>query len=171
MNPSTMSPCQLVEHIETTHHQYLNKALPHLSTLMQGVVQAHGEAHPELGDVSACLAELRADLEPHLMKEEQALFPMIRELYGTQDVPEFHCGTLRNPITVMEAEHDMAGEVLARLRSLTSAFTPPGDGDADFVELYSGLAELEADTLLHIQKENELLFPAVLAEEMHRGPR
>ena len=34
----------------------------------------------ELREVGDCLAELRADLEPHMLKEGRVLFPMIREL-------------------------------------------------------------------------------------------
>ena len=34
--------------------------------------------------------------------------------------------------------------------------------------MYAGLAELEADTHLHVHKENNLLFPAVVAEEASR---
>ena len=73
--------------------------------------------HPELLEVQRAYDELRADLEPHLAKEERVLFPMIRELARRRSaVPEFHCGTLRNPISVMLREHDRAGELLAELR-------------------------------------------------------
>ncbi len=110
-------------------------------------------------------ALLRADLEPHLAKEERMLFPMIRELVSSPVPPRFHCGSLRNPISVMLAEHDRAGDLLAGLRSLTSGFEVPDDGCASYRALYDGLAELEADTHLHVHKENNLLFPAVVAME------
>ena len=165
----SMSPPELVDHLESVHHAYLSEALVRLTTLMDRVHDAHGANHPELGDVSATLRDLRADLEPHLMKEERILFPMIRQLFGDDDAPEFHCGTLQNPISVMGREHDRAGALLARLRTLTSVYTPPSDGCASYEALYSGLAELEADTHLHIHKENNVLFPAVVAEEMGLG--
>ena len=41
----------------------------------------------------------------------------------------------------------------------------PADGCASWRALSAGLAELEADTHLHIHKENNLLFPAVVARE------
>ena len=166
---SSMEPPELIDHLEATHHAYLRAALPQLTQLAEKVAGVHGDTHPELHDVARTHAELRADLEPHLLKEEQVLFPMVRELYATTDVPAFHCGSLRNPIGVMEAEHDRAGALLARLRSLTSAYTPPSDACASYTALYAGLAELEADTHLHVHKENNLLFPAVVAEEMRRA--
>jgi len=93
------------------------------------------------------------------------LFPMIRELETATEAPRFHCGTLQNPIAAMSSEHDRVGELLARLRALTDAYTVPDDGCASYQLLYTGLAELEADTHLHVHKENNCLFPAAIAAE------
>ncbi len=166
---ATMGVEDLVDHIERTHHTYLRAALPRLTELTDRVLEVHGSIHPELAEVAALVRELRADLEPHLMKEEQILFPMIRQLCASDTVPTFHCGSLQNPIHMMELEHDRAGELLARLRAVTTAHPVPADGCAAYQALYQGLAELEADTHLHIHKENNLLFPAVVAEEARRG--
>ncbi|MFQ5443426.1 MAG: DUF542 domain-containing protein, partial [Nitrospinales bacterium] len=67
---------ELVDHIEHTHHAYLKKALPVINGLLEKVLGVHGERHPELNDLMQAFAELKADLEPHLMKEENILFPM-----------------------------------------------------------------------------------------------
>ena len=163
-----MSPATLVDHLEATHHTYLHVELERLHRLADKVEAVHGDRHPELADTRSTFAHLRADLEPHLMKEERVLFPMIRELAAATEMPDFHCGTLRNPISVMLREHDRAGELLAQLRSLTSDYTPPADGCASYGALFDGLKRLEADTHLHVHKENNLLFPAVMAMENAR---
>jgi len=165
---TTMDAVELVDHIEATHHRYLWDELPRLTSLTEKVVGVHGERHPELHDVAGCLTELRADLEPHLMKEERVLFPMIRELATATSPPAFHCGSIRNPITVMMAEHDSAGDLLARLRRLTYDHQPPADACSSFTALYLALDQLEADTHLHIHKENNVLFPLVwsMADEL-----
>jgi regulator of cell morphogenesis and NO signaling len=165
---ASFGPSELVDHLERTHHVYLGQALPRVSELLGRVTDTHAERHPELREVRATFDELRSDLGPHLAKEERVLFPMIRELYASEEAPTFHCGSLQNPISVMCFEHDRAGELLARLRGLTSDYTPPSDGCASYEALYSALAELEADTHLHIHKENNLLFPTVVAEELRR---
>jgi regulator of cell morphogenesis and NO signaling len=90
---------------------------------------------------------------------------MIRELAAASSAPSFHCGTLRNPISVMLREHDAVGELLAQLRQLTNGYLPPADGCASYVACCAALAELETDTHLHIHKENNLLFPLVLRME------
>jgi regulator of cell morphogenesis and NO signaling len=168
---AAMGPAELVDHLEATHHRYLWEELPRLDTLAAKVRAAHGTRHPELASVATTLATLRADLEPHLTKEERILFPMIRELGQADAPPSFQCGTLANPIRVMLAEHDRAGELLAELRALTDDHRPPADGCASYRALYEGLAELEADTHLHVHKENNLLFPAVLAREAELAAR
>ena len=162
---TTMSPAELVDHLESTHHRYLWAEMPRLSELADKVVAVHGASHPELVSIRSCYEEIRADLQPHMMKEEQVLFPMIRELAAADTAPSFHCGTLRNPISVMLYEHDQVGELLGRLHQLTGGYTPPADACASYTALFAGLAELETDTHLHVHKENNVLFPAVLAME------
>lgn len=160
-----LDPGALCDHIESTHHVYLTAALPRLHDLVDRVVGVHGERHPELLDVQRTFRELRADLEPHLVKEERILFPMIRTLETAEDTPEFHCGSVRNPIGVMCFEHERAGELLGELRGITGGWATPDDGCASYSLLYRGLAELEADTHLHIHKENNVLFPAAVEQE------
>ncbi len=79
---ASMGPAELVDHLESTHHAYLHTELPRLDALAEKVASVHGANHPELMDVLADVRELRDDLEPHLMKEERILFPLIREQVG-----------------------------------------------------------------------------------------
>ncbi len=155
----------LVDHLEAMHHRYLKQELPRLSELAAKVSRVHGETHPELVQAAELLAELRADMEPHLQKEGQVLFPMIRSLATACNRPSFNCGSIANPISVMEQEHTAVGALLERLRQITNGFQAPADTCASTRALMPGLAELEADTHLHVHKENNHLFPAVLALE------
>ena len=163
---STMEAAELVDHLESTHHRYLWEELPRLSALVTKIVSAHGERHPELSAIAACYEKVRADLEPHLIREERVLFPMIRELVVAQSAPSFHCGTLQNPISMMLREHDAVGKLLAQLRQLTDGYQVPADGCPSYKACFAGLAELEEDTHLHIHKENNLLFPMVVRMEV-----
>lgn len=166
---ASMGPAALVDHVVTTHHRYLWDELPRLTALGEKVVSVHGGRHPELSEVAAALAELRADLEPHLMKEERVLFPAISELASAERAPTFPFGTITNPISVMLREHDAAGDILARLRAASHGYHVPDDGCASYRAWYTGLAEVESDTHLHIHIENNLLFPAVVALEAQRS--
>ena len=162
---TTMSADVLVDHIEATHHRYLWAELPRVSALVDKIVAVHGVRHPELVEVALCFSQVHADLEPHLLKEERVLFPMIRELATSSGIPAFHCGSLRNPISVMLSEHDAVGDLLAKLRRLTDGYTTPADGCATYAACFKAMAEIEADTHLHIHKENNVLFPLVVRLE------
>lgn len=48
---------------------------------------------------------------------------------------------------------------------MTDGYVIPEDACASYTALYRGLEEFEADTHLHVHKENNLLFPAVIALE------
>jgi regulator of cell morphogenesis and NO signaling len=160
-----LSPEALVDHLEATHHRYLKQELPRLDKLAARVSRVHGANHPELMKVAAVVSEIRADLEPHLRKEEEVLFPMIRLLGSATSQPNLTCGSIRNPIAVMESEHQVVGGLLARLRELTHGYRTPTGTCASTQALMVGLTHLEADTHLHVHKENNHLFPAVIAQE------
>ncbi len=159
----------LVDHIESTHHRYLDDEMPRLSALADKVVSVHGVNHPELGTIRDVLRALVADIGPHLMKEEQVLFPMIRELAVATEPRSFHCGSVGNPIRMMRYEHEQVGEMLAEMRRLSADYSIPDDACASYRAFYEGLAGLEADTHLHIHKENNVLFPSVLECEDSLG--
>lgn len=160
---ATLPPGLLADHIEATHHAYLHAELPRLHALAEKVADVHGVRHHELHDVLHSYAELRSELQPHLAKEERVVFPTIRQLAAAPAPGPIPHTSIREPISVLLSDHDRAGELLERLRSLTGGFEVPDDGCASYRALYDGLAQLEADTHLHVHKENNVLFPAALA--------
>lgn len=107
---SDLTPGELIDHIESTHHVYLKQALPRLVALMDKVRQAHSSRHPELNKLQTVLDNLRIELEPHLLKEEQVLFPLIRKLASNS--LGLHIKALEGPVRVMRNEHDGAGGVV-----------------------------------------------------------
>lgn len=156
-------PVALAEHIVGTHHRYLYGELPELEKLADKVASVHGERHPELAEVCRLVSELQGDLWPHLAKEERVLFPAISAL--AQGRQPFGPGSVASPIGVMTAEHESVGGLLQQLRSFTAGYQAPAEACASYRLLYQRLAALEADTHLHILKENSFLFPAAVALE------
>ncbi len=156
-----LDPAALADHIVANHHAYLHEELPAVELLAAKVESVHGERHPELAAVTRLVRELRADLEPHLMKEERVLFPAIRALTRDHQT-QFPFGTVANPIRMMMLEHDTCGELLVELRAATGGFAVPADGCASYRSLYERLDALELDTHIHIHKENHVLFPAAI---------
>jgi regulator of cell morphogenesis and NO signaling len=159
----------LCDDIQTTHHDYLRNELPRLSALIAKVVKAHGAHHGELAAVEATFSELRAELEPHMMKEECILFPSIRYLENNGRAMQFPFGSLLNPIRVMVSEHDHAGDALARIRELTRSYAVPPGACNTYRVMLESLAELERDMHVHVHKENNILFPRAAELEARLG--
>jgi regulator of cell morphogenesis and NO signaling len=161
---------ELIGHIVGTHHRYLNAELPVLEARLAKVLDAHGAKHSAaLGPLQSVFTSLKGELEMHLRKEEAILFPAIEELDAAREdgrTPEpLPFGTVRNPIRMMELEHDGAGQALAAMRQITQGFTPPDDACVTFRALYTGLEELEGDLHVHIHLENNILFPKAVELE------
>lgn len=163
---------ELADHIEQTHHVFMKEQLPRLLALLHKTLSAHGQHH---GDVlkwlKRCLISLKSDIELHLAKEEQILFPLIRQMeawqHGRGPAPEMHCGTVANPIGQMEFEHEQVGELLGQIRTIASDFQPPQEACETFRALYAGLRDLESDLHEHIHLENNILFPKAVEVEAH----
>lgn len=157
---------ELADHIEQTHHEYLRRELPRLQAMVRKVTAVHGPNHPSLLELEGVFAAFVGELESHTMKEEQLVFPMIRQIDAGELPAANHCGgSLEEPIRAMESEHDDAGQALARINHLTNGYTPPDGACNTFVATLDALRELEADMHRHVHKENHILFPRAAERE------
>src|SRR5690606_13176180 len=118
-----------------------------------------------LAEVQQYFAALRSELEPHMFKEEQILFPAIRRLEQAATQLAFPFGTVANPIRMMELEHDTAGHAMARIRELTGDYLPPADACNTYRATFDALQSLERDLHAHVHKENCILFPRAMERE------
>jgi regulator of cell morphogenesis and NO signaling len=152
----------LADYIVNTHHSYVRKTLPDIKTYAAKVRKVHGEHYPELVRINQLVEEISQELTTHLVKEEQVLFPYIKELIsaGKQRLPmqDGVFGTVQNPINMMEMEHELVGKNLAEIRELTNNYLLPEDACASYSLLYRMLDEFEEDLHLHIHLENNILF-------------
>lgn len=162
---------ELQKYIYQVHHTYTRQAIETISLLADKVANRHGGNHVEVLEVHRLFNELADELGPHLMKEEQILFPYVDELEAASaggPRPSSCFGTIENPIRVMLMEHETAGEKLVLLRSVTNGYALPQDACLSFRALYERLSDLELDLHKHIHLENNLLFPRALRLEAYR---
>jgi regulator of cell morphogenesis and NO signaling len=146
---------ELIEHILERYHAPLKTELPRILGLARKVEAAHaGEPDAPQG-LLRILAEAHAEVESHLAKEEQILFPLILSGRG----PEAGM-----PVQIMVQEHEDHGRNLRYIRKATHDFTLPADACPTWRELYRSLQELEVDLMDHIHLENNILFPRALAD-------
>jgi len=159
----------LISHITATHHKYTRDAMARLAPLIAKVCSAHGANHPELLEIRELFTGLGQELTAHLMKEEMVLFPYIVRMEEAvmEKAPILPApfGTVQNPVSMMEHEHDSAGNALRAMREISHGYVPPSDACVSYQSLYKALPELEADLHQHIHLENNILFPRAIAME------
>src|SRR5262249_5958067 len=135
---------------------------------LAAIERAHGSRHRELARVRSSFDMLAQDLVQHMIKEEQVLFPYVRELGRLADAAGWApspFGSVENPIRMMEREHREAADHLTTIRELTAGFSAPADGCATYRACMAELAEFERDLHQHVHLENNVLFPAAVRLE------
>jgi regulator of cell morphogenesis and NO signaling len=166
-------PDFLANYIVNTHHRYVTKALPELLALSTKVARVHGAAHPELLRIQEVVEEVAREMTSHMFKEEKVLFPYVIRLAeargGMASVTASHFGTVRNPINMMEMEHEQVGSALEEVRNLTGDYSLPEGACTSYRVLYQMLEEFEQDLHLHVHLENNILFPKAEALELELG--
>jgi len=136
------------------YHDVHRIQLPELARLAKRVEHVHGERADCPNGLAAHLELMRDELENHMQKEEQILFPLLKS--GNYEFA-------RGPIMVMQHEHDDHGQNLDVILRLTNDITPPPFACVTWRALYTGLTQLKEDLMAHIHLENNVLFPAALA--------
>ena len=152
----------LVDHIVESHHQYIRDNVDVIPNYINKIAEVHGGRHPEMVEVKNLFDGACKELSEHIVKEEQILFPYIKELVkakqnGTKpNVPGF--GSVASPIEAMMAEHANEGERFREISELTDNYTLPADGCTTYRVGLEKLKEFETDLHRHIHLENNILF-------------
>ena len=159
----------LVDYIVSNHHTYVREQLPIIQGHAEKVARVHGASHPEMRRVALLFNEVREELTSHMMKEEGVLFPYLQQMASAAEaggpMPYAPFGTVGNPIRMMEAEHESAGDAMAEIRSLTRGDSIPDDACGTFSVLLQELEAFEQDLHQHVHLENNILFPKALQLE------
>ncbi len=159
----------LVDHIVQKHHKYVQENLPLLLMYAEKVARVHGHHYGETVEIHRIVQEVASELTAHLHKEENILFPYIKEIIRRkrEGLPTLRppFGTVRNPISMMESEHDDAGDAFKQIAELSNNYQPPEGACNTYRVLYAKLKDFEEDLHQHIHLENNILFPKAIGLE------
>lgn len=143
----------LIHHLLHHFHADHRLQLPELIRLARRVEQVHGD-HPACPrGLAAHLATMLQELENHMQKEEQILFPLL--LQGIYP---------GGPLQVMQAEHQQHGDALAQMMALAHELVLPEGACNTWVALYLGVKALREALMEHIHLENNILFRQPVAK-------
>ena len=156
--PQAPVPTELIDHILRRYHEVHRQQLPELIRMARRVEAVHRD-HPQVPrGLADHLETMEQELLEHMSKEEQILFPLLKQGGHPMVV---------HPIGVMRHEHVSHGEQIERLAEFTHQHQPPSDACNTWQALYAGTARLTEDLIEHIHLENNLLFPAFEGQAQH----
>lgn len=144
------SPSELIDYIVTRYHEVHREQLPELIRMAARVEAVHKDNPNVPKGLARFLENVDADLICHMKKEENILFPIMKQ-GGNPFVIQ--------PISMMRLEHLDHGKNLDELSKLTNDCVPPVQACNTWRALYAGLDQLRNDLMNHIHLENNILFP------------
>jgi regulator of cell morphogenesis and NO signaling len=153
----------LADYITQNHHAFTRKKIPEISAYGETVAKVHGSSHEELYEILEEFLKLAEEMTSHMQEEEEQLFPYIKKL--TADEQHEEDGKVRQSaemFTMMQHEHDEAGDSLRKIRQLSSGFTLPDDACPTYQAYFKNLEEFERDMHKHVHLENNILFPKAI---------
>ena len=156
--PPTPSASDLVDHILQRYHEVHRQQLPELIRMARRVEAVHRD-HPQVPHgLADHLETMEQELLEHMAKEEQILFPLLKQGGHPMVV---------HPIGMMRHEHVSHGAQIERLAELTQHHQAPAGACNTWQALYAGTARLTEDLIEHIHTENNLLFPVFESQAAH----
>lgn len=157
------SMSNLIDYIVNKHHSFMREQMPITAQLLNKILKVHYVDNGELlSKLNKLFGSLKTEIEEHLIKEEELLFPLIKE-YEKNPSKD----TLAKALKVMdetENEHDAAGDILKEMRRLTKGYIVPESGCSSFERTYEKIQEIESDLFKHIHLENNILFKRLKKE-------
>ena len=125
---------------------------------------------PHLNKVQEAFEDLAAELFEHMKKEEEVLFPYIKQMNSTLKNKEVY-GPLfvrllkksMNEITIND--HNRIEALLQQLRNETQVYSFDENACTRYQVIYRQLKELDNDLVQHKHLENNILFPKELELE------
>ena len=162
------SPENIIQHLLREHRRWRSKDFPLIAHLFDEVQRTDSDQPPCLAPLRSAFHRLYAEMEGHMNREEHVLFPAILDAQTEAAAKSF--GSIRNPIGMLEQEHDWEAERLEKMREIARDYQLPEDADTKLRLLFRELEALEAAMHAHTRLESSILFARALANEKASKP-
>jgi regulator of cell morphogenesis and NO signaling len=157
---------ELCEYIVKRHHTYARENIPVLKRNLEKICQEYGEKYQELFEIKELFIGFARDFALHMQKEEVMLFPFIQGLQTAKKdnspLPRSPFRSISDPIIMMIAEHQNEGQKFNKVCELYVNVRIPRDTSTTYEVTLKLLKDFENDLRMHIQLENDILFPRAI---------
>lgn len=157
----------LIERLVRDHRSWRVKDFPMIEYLFDRIEDTPGSMQPPgLISLRRAFYRLRAEMEGHMSREENVLFPAIvdTESHAVAGLasPRSIFGSMQNPINMLEDDHDHEDRYLAVMRDAAHGYQLPEGADENLRTLFGALQALEAAMHAHTRIESSILFTRAL---------
>jgi len=167
-----MSLTALTDHVENVHHTYVKNAIPSLSDLCDRAEEFCKDGECDIEELKYIWKSISSEQMDHMMKEELALFPYIRNLDRNEvDMVTPAFGSITKTISMMESEHIRSSKDFRLLFNLTNKYQAPHSAHKVVQGLFNRLKEFDNKLHLHTYIENNFLFPSAIELERKLGKK
>jgi len=161
----------LVGYLTSTHHYYLEVAIPKIERKIHQLLDGSALSEKERGLVSGFFNDYRKEFLEHVSREEQIVLPYILELEKQflKEKPDGQFMKRLQGYTIRDfaREHDRLETSLENLSRLIIKYLPPFE-DFDLChQVLTDLADLVRDLIDHAHMEDKVLVPRVAELEQH----
>ena len=160
---------QALGDIASRQHVYLRRMIARLLEQTIRLDERNAATQPAVRELRHSLADFSVQLQGHVAKEENLLFPALQALALAERDGTIHPAlpfpTMLNPVRLLEGEHIRIEAALARIRRAIEGTAVPEAEREAWRRLVAGFSQLEADLREHHRSENEELFPLALELE------
>jgi len=157
---------ELCNYIVKKHHIYVRENIPLLQKNLEIICQVHGVQHPELFEIKELFIGFARDFAIHNQEEEIMLFPFIHELEAAKNenspLPKSPFRSISKPIVMMIEEHRNADQRFGKISELSKNYCIPEDAGTTYEVTLNQLKDFGNDLQIHIQLENNSLFPRAI---------
>jgi len=164
------SPETIIQRLLTEHRRWRSKDFPLIAHLFDEVQSTEGGQPPCLAPLRNAFHRLCAEMDGHMSREEDVLFPAILDAPARTETPQKGFGSIRNPIAMVEQEHDWESERLEKMREIARDYQLPENAHEKLRLLFRELEALEAAMHAHTRLESSILFARALASEKAPKP-
>lgn len=157
----------LMDYIIHVHHQYLVTSLPVLQKLLQDFTNEHVKKFTWLTELGAQFEYLKKQLEDSMKKEEEVLFPYIRQIAHAHKGKEAYAAllvrTLRKSVEdILLKSHETITNIILSIRGITNNYTTAENVCTSHKVVIARLKELDNDIMQHFYLEQTFLFPKAM---------
>lgn len=167
---SKYNPDELIKYIQERYHSYFHLIFPLLHEYGQFALKG-GILQSEIQELVELFSDLKGNVNRHLYKEENIIFPYIHNLTEAYndglkiEIPVYK--RISDNKNFIDLENIKIHDLLRKIKNIVSRIQLPEGSNKAVVTFITKLNELEVQICGHLHLMNNVLFPK--CEEMEKA--